>query len=173
VIKMSSPVGPRPKKAEQTGFSATEAAGACIGRVVSFEAGQVCVEFEGNMRGPLVARVSAAIDDVALAEAAREKQDVVLLFEGGSPTRPLLVGVLRSATPLVDASLAGPLPQGEKVARVDGRRVVIEGHEEVVLRCGKASLTLQRNGRVVLRGVNVISQAEEVQKIRGGKVQIN
>jgi len=43
----------------------------------------------------------------------------------------------------------------------------------VVLRCGKASLTLRRDGKVLLRGVDVVSQADQVHKIRGGKVQIN
>jgi hypothetical protein len=58
-------------------------------------------------------------------------------------------------------------------AHVDGQRVVIEGRDEVVLRCGKASLTLRRNGQVLLRGINIRTEADEVHKIKGGKVQIN
>jgi len=65
------------------------------------------------------------------------------------------------------------LPEGAREARVDGRRVVVEGREEVTLRCGKASLTLRADGKVVLRGVNLVSQADQVHKIRGGKVQVN
>jgi len=145
--------------------------GARVGRVVEARSGDVKVALEG--REPVSARVSAAIDDAALERAAHERQEALLLFEDGDPRRPVLVSLLRSRTPLIDAVLAGPLPGGEKVARVDGRRVEIDGREEVVLRCGKASLTLRRDGRVVLRGVNVVSQAEQAQKIRGGKVQIN
>jgi hypothetical protein len=145
-----------------------------VGRVVGCARGEVRVDFEGNRRGPLACRVSAAIEEAAIEEAAREGQDALLLFEGGDPAHPVLVALLRSATPLIDAVLAGPLPAArQKVARVDGRRVELEGREEVVLRCGKASLTLRADGRVVLRGVNVVTQADAVQKIRGGKVEIN
>jgi Domain of unknown function (DUF6484) len=147
--------------------------GVVIGRVVSFEGGELRVEYRGSRGKPLAARVSAALDDAALAAAALEGQEAVLLFEAGDAARPVVVALLRSATPLVDALLSAPLPKAGKVARLDGRRVVLEGQEEVVLQCGRASLTLRRDGRVVLRGVNVVTQAEQVQKIRGGKVQIN
>lgn len=164
----------RGKKAEVVALEpAVRIEGPRVGRVVAFTRGEVRVELDGNRRGPLACRVSAAIDDAALERAARERQEALLLFEGGDPARPVLVAVLRSATPMIDAVLAGPLPAAQKVARVDGRRVELEGREEVVLRCGKASLTLRADGKVVLRGVNVVTQADAVQKIRGGKVEIN
>lgn len=141
-----------------------------LGRVVEARPGAVKVEVAGRA---VEARVSAALDDAALERAAREGQEAVLLFEDGDAARPIIVALLRSGTPHIDAVLAALPPAQQKVARVDGKRVEIEGKDEVVLRCGKASLTLQRDGKVVLRGVNVVTQAEQVQKIRGGKVQIN
>lgn len=144
-----------------------------IGTVASFKNGEIRVDFPSNGAGPVVARALTIFDDATLALAAREHAEAVLLFERGDPRCPLLVGLLRSRAPLVDALLAGPLPQAEKVARVDGKRVHIEGKEEVVLQCGKASLTLSRDGKVMLRGINVVSQADQVHKIRGGKVQVN
>jgi hypothetical protein len=147
--------------------------GSRLGRVVSARAGEVKVDFDGNRCGPLTARISAALDLATLEEAARARHEAVLLFEGGDPAKPLVLALLASPTPLTDAVLAGTLPAGEKVARVDGEQVVIEGREEIVLRCGKATLRLRRDGKIVLRGVNVIVHADELQKIRGGKVQIN
>ncbi len=161
----------KPGVAALAGESRVE--GARIGRAVSFLGGELRVDYDGNPNGPLPARTSAALDDAALSTAARERQDALLLFENGDPARPVVVALLRSATPLVDAIISGPLSHAENVAHLDGRRVVLEGQEEVVLRCGRASLTLRRDGRVELRGVNVVTQAEQVQKIRGGKVQIN
>ena len=163
----------RERKAQVLSLGATERDGLPrIGRVVAFADGVARVDFEGNRAGPLEARVAASIDDNALATAARERQEAVLLF-AGKEERPVVLALLRSATPHLDTALSSPLPAGQKVARVDGRRVEIEGAEEVVLRCGRASLTLRRDGKVELRGVNVVNQAEQVQKIRGGKVQIN
>jgi hypothetical protein len=146
--------------------------GATVGSVVGFEHGEVRVTFAGATH-PVVARLLAGLDDVALERAAAERAEAVLLFEDGDSTRPLLVGLLRSSAPFLDALLAGPLPEAGRVARIDGKRVAIEAKEEVVLQCGKASLTLRRDGRVLLRGVNVITQADRVHKIRGGKVQVN
>jgi hypothetical protein len=163
----------RERKGQVVALSRERLDGAQVGRVVAFERGEVRVERAGSPGRAVAARVSAALDDAALEAAARRGQEALLLFEGGDPSRPVLVALLRSATPLVDALLSDPLPPAGKVARLDGRRVLLEGEEEVVLQCGRASLTLRRDGRVVLRGVNVVTQAEQVQKIRGGKVQIN
>lgn len=169
---MSGP-SPRGGRAPAALAGPARVAGAAVGRVVAFEGGVVRVQLAAGQE-PVAARVLTSLDDRTLGAAARERAEAVLMFEEGDPRRPVLLGLLRSATPLVDALLAGPLPAGEPaVARVDGRRVVVEGKEEVVLQCGKASLTLRRDGKVVLRGVNLVTQADQVHKIRGGKVQIN
>ena len=146
--------------------------GPVLGRVLEVSGAEIRVSYPGSPEPSLVARALSSVDEAALCRAAREKTPAVLLFEDGDPRRPLLLGVLRSATPLVDALVEG-LPEGSREARVDGRRVVVEGREEVTLRCGKASLTLRADGKVVLRGVNLVSQADQTHKIRGGKVQVN
>jgi hypothetical protein len=103
------------------------------------------------------------------------RREVVLLFDGGDPGRPIVAGLLEPevATPALDAVLAdgnAPLPE---VAEIDGRRVVIEGKDEIVLRCGEASITLRRNGKVVVRGLYVESHAQGTHRIKGATVKIN
>ncbi len=165
---------PAPRRSRAPLASAGERiVGPVVGSITGFVRGQVLVTYPGNVGGPRVAQVLSSLDDEMLERAAKEQAKVVLLFEDGEPARPLLVGILRSATPLLEAILTEANPPEEMVARVDGRHVLIEGKEEVVLRCGKATLTLRRDGKVVLRGVNVVTQADEVHKVRGGKVQIN
>ncbi|WP_224363361.1 DUF6484 domain-containing protein [Hyalangium versicolor] len=147
-----------------------------VGSVVgTAEDGSPRVDYPGNTRGPLVARVSAGIDADTLARAADQRQQALLLFENGDPGLPILVTLLAapSATPLIDAVLAEPLPLVPEEALVDGERVVIRGQEEVVLECGKASITLRRDGKIVLRGADILTVASGVQRIKGGKVQIN
>jgi hypothetical protein len=144
-----------------------------IGRVIGCENREFRVEFAGGPPGGIRARASVALDDHAFAEAARERREALLLFENGDPSLPVVVMLLRSRPSPVERVLVGHLADVGKVARVDDRHLVIEGKEEVVIRCGKAALTLRRDGTIVLRGVNVVSQAEQVYKVRGGKVQIN
>lgn len=57
--------------------------------------------------------------------------------------------------------------------RVDGKRVEIEAADEIVLKCGEASITLRRNGRVVIRGTYVETRSKGTNRIKGGSVQIN
>lgn len=57
--------------------------------------------------------------------------------------------------------------------RVDGKRIEIEGAAEIVLRCGEASITLRRNGRLILRGTYVESRSRGTNRIKGGTVLIN
>jgi hypothetical protein len=135
----------------------------------------VLVDYEGNTAGPLPALSTVPLDARSLEQAAASRQRAVLLFENGNPTRPLLVGLVQTAssTPLLDELLEARVPRQEVEARVDGKRVVIEGQDEVVLSCGKASITLRRNGKVIIKGVQLESSAAGVNRIKGGSVQIN
>ena len=56
---------------------------------------------------------------------------------------------------------------------VDGERRQIEGSKEIVLRCGKASITLRSDGRLIIRGAYVETRASGVNRIKGGAVLIN
>jgi uncharacterized protein (DUF2345 family) len=96
------------------------------------------------------------------------------LFEAGDPKRPIVIGVLQHEQP--------PTPEPVEVETVaslpieveaDGQRIVLTGKEEVVLRCGKASIQLLSDGTIRLRGTNVLSRASATNRIRGGNVQIN
>jgi len=100
----------------------------------------------------------------------------VLQFEDGDPRRPVLMGLLQAttATPMLDALLASPAPpRGRPPARVEGKRVVLEGEDEIVLRCGESTIILRRNGAVLVRGAQVESRSSGRYAIRGRKVALN
>ena len=100
---------------------------------------------------------------------------MVLLFDEGDPERPIVAGFLEapSATPALDAALEATVEARPDVAVVDGRRVVIDGKEGIVLRCGEASITLRRTGKIVVRGLYVETHAAGTNRIKGGSVKIN
>ncbi|MEO2036899.1 MAG: hypothetical protein ABGZ35_32895, partial [Planctomycetaceae bacterium] len=58
-------------------------------------------------------------------------------------------------------------------AEVDGERLVLTADKEITLRCGKASLTLTRAGKVLIRGAYLLSRSSGANRIKGGSVQIN
>ncbi|HEX5658804.1 MAG TPA: DUF6484 domain-containing protein [Polyangiales bacterium] len=130
-------------------------------RAVTEEGGWV--DYPGNPHGPLLARTT-----VALAEQHVGEHSVLLVFDGDRSEHPVIVGVLQGKAQSTPTAVAPRLE-----ASVDGNRVVLEAADEIVLRCGKASITLRRNGRVVLRGAYIETQSTGVNRIRGGTVKVN
>jgi hypothetical protein len=139
--------------------------------------GALVVDFEGNATGPLAARSVVALDEAAIRDALQSRRQVVLLFENEDPRLPIVIGLL---TADAGAALFGSLlhpqaatPAHPTEAHVDGKRVVLEGDQEIVLRCGDASITLRRDGKLVLRGTYIETTAKGLNRIRGGSVKIN
>ena len=91
--------------------------------------------------------------------------EVALLFEGGDPERPMVMG--KVVSPLASSD------DDEHEARADGRRVEIAAEEEIVLKCGESSITLTRAGKIIIRGAYVLSRSSGVNRIQGGSVEIN
>ncbi len=56
---------------------------------------------------------------------------------------------------------------------VDGERLVVTAKEQLVLRCGKASITLTREGKVLIQGAYISSRSSGVNRVKGGSVQLN
>ena len=56
---------------------------------------------------------------------------------------------------------------------MDGSRVRISAKDEVVIQCGQASITLRRNGRVVIRGTYVETASSGTNRVKGGQVRVN
>ncbi|QSQ21984.1 hypothetical protein JY651_43725 [Pyxidicoccus parkwayensis] len=152
--------------------------GSRAGHLAGLDAsGAPLVDFPGNTAGPVPARLALVLDARGLKEAVSKHQKVVLLFENGDPTQPFIMGLIHepSPTPLLDALLESP-PEAARPpmdAHVDGKRVVIEGQDEVVLKCGEASITLRRNGKVIVKGTYLESRASGTHRIKGGVVEIN
>lgn len=58
-------------------------------------------------------------------------------------------------------------------AYVDGERVVIEGKEEIELKCGESSICLTKSGKILIRGKYLLNRSSGVNRIMGGSVQVN
>jgi hypothetical protein len=95
-------------------------------------------------------------------------QPVLLVFENGDPKLPIVTGVIRG-------KLGWPTePAPEQVeVDVDGQRMIVSAREQLVLRCGKASITLTKAGKVLIEGSYLLSRSSGVNKIKGGSVQLN
>lgn len=82
---------------------------------------------------------------------------------------PVIVGFLHE--PDLAAKENAPATSVDLV--VDRERIVLSARQEVVLRCGQGSITLTADGKVTVRGADVVSTANRTNRIRGGAVRIN
>ena len=148
--------------------------GVVIGRFVALgPAREVLVDFPGSpAEAPIAARSMVPVS------AADQGRAVALMFEEGDVGRPLLMGMIHEPEPIVIEAEAeaieaeGALAQDLQV-EADGERVVVSADKELVLRCGKASITLTQAGKIVIRGAYVLTRSSGVNRIQGGSVQIN
>jgi hypothetical protein len=93
-------------------------------------------------------------------------REALLMFENGDPRRPVVIGCVRNtATPFEQPGLME--------VDADGERMVLSANQGLVLRCGKASITLSPDGKIVVRGTQLVSHASGLNRIKGASVQVN
>ena len=130
------------------------------------EDGAPLIDYPGNATGRPLPALSTA--PLAPSMAGRA---VALLFADGDPMRPVLIGLVQQPAEQRAPSLG--TPNGDRDVTLDGKRILFEAEREIVLKCGKASITLTRAGKVLLRGTYVLNRSSGVNRIKGGSVQIN
>jgi hypothetical protein len=136
-------------------------AGVVLGTLVGQDAaGNALVDYPGNPEDCYL----AALSTVPLTDADLGRE-VALTFVEQDPRRPLVIGLLQ-------APAVRPAPE-PVTAQADGERLVFTADKEIVLRCGQASITLTRAGKVIIRGAYLLSRSSGVNRIKGGSVQIN
>ena len=148
-------------------------AGARLGALVGVDAdGRPLVRFLGGPPTPSPARLAVAAPQPS-ADDLQAGVPVVLLFEGGDARQPVVVGFVRDRfEPPAPQPPVLVSPEGQAL-EINGAAVIIEGKDEIVLKCGLGSLTIRANGQVVVKGTQLVSRASETNKIRGASVQIN
>jgi hypothetical protein len=147
---------PAPPKSAEIGLPSV-----IVGRIAAIlESGAPLVDFPGNESGNLIsARSLVALNT---ADAGR---DVALTFEGGDQSLPIIMGVVQTSPPA-----AGTRPVE---VRLDDDSLTLSAKREIVLQCGKSSITLTSAGKVLIRGAYLLSRSSGVNRIKGGSVQIN
>jgi hypothetical protein len=112
---------------------------------------------EHPSQGIIEARTTLRFTRKALAAVIKARRQAVLV----------ICGELAVVTGLLE-----PLPTNEQVEG-DDEELVLNSTKGVVLRCGEASVRLTPDGRVVVRGKDIVSRAKRRNQISGGTVRLN
>jgi hypothetical protein len=164
---------PSPFKGEGWGEGKdhSQISGVVVGILKDIKAhGRPLVDFPGiPSMDPVHARSAIQLDKEHLG------QDVVLMFDQGDRSKPIIMGIL---SPLDRIS-----PESDRDEEshhtdptnidIDGERLTFTAKKEIVLKCGKASITLTKAGKILIRGAYLLSRSSGVNRVKGGSVQIN
>lgn len=148
------------------------------------DSGKPLVNFSYNQSTEPV----VAISTVGLNQNHAGRQ-VALLFVENNIEQPVVIGLIHNQLNEILENFEISLPENKENteppnaatskpvtvndAYLDGKRVVIEGKEEVVLKCGEASITLTKAGKILIRGKYLLNRSSGVNRIMGGSVQVN
>lgn len=63
--------------------------------------------------------------------------------------------------------------EGEDDADTTPNSLVLEARDELVLKVGDGSITIRKDGKILIKGQDLVSHARRMNRIRGGAVSIN
>lgn len=159
---MGKPRGPRSTLVSLVPRSAKSAAGPAVTLAklveVTDTGGRVAL---GGKGAPLLARTTILLTPDLIGRT------VTLAFEDGDPERPLITGLIHTPEELARAGA------GQVHVSLDGRTLTLTAQEKIELRCGDSTVRLTSDGKILVRGVHVVTRASGQNRIKGGSVQIN
>ena len=86
---------------------------------------------------------------------------VVLLLPPGDDDRGVVLGRIGPSCATTDPGAEAP------------DELVVEARQSLVLRCGDGSITIREDGKILIKGVDLVSHAKRINRIKGGAVAIN
>jgi hypothetical protein len=133
------------------------------------EDGVVFITVDGG--AARMAELASSVDPAGV-ERARVAGELAVLALPTDPKRaPMILGLV--PPPRAPDQAVAHLAPELILADSDGKRLRIQAADEIVLECGKASITLRRNGKVIIKGTHVETNSEGTNRIKGGQVRIN
>jgi len=125
--------------------------------------GIATVDFPGNPYGPIEAR---SVVSLPPSEAIEGRQ-LLLVFEGNHFKKPIIIGIIEDRL-VVNEDQTVVLSNGKPDAIVvDGKKLRLDAREEIELVCGKSSILLRKNGKIVIKGKEILSRSSCTNEIKG------
>jgi hypothetical protein len=145
-----------------------------VGHIVAIDAnGRPLVTVSRIVDTPTIARCLVRIPRQSTADLD-SLPPVVVVFEEGDPAFPIIVGwvydrIVDESRQVSHVTVNNSVPE----ALIDGDRIVLRSEREIVLECGRSSIVLTKDGKVVIKGTHLVSRSAGPNKIKGSTVNIN
>jgi hypothetical protein len=138
--------------------------GMSLGRLTAFDADAwpLITLNDGTASTPLRALscVKLQPDDIG--------RDVCVVF--AADRQAVVMGILNRNE---ESARSVPAQEIAYELEIDGQVVTLRAREKLVIKCGKASVTLTKAGKVLINGEYVVSRARGINAIKGGAIELN
>lgn len=130
--------------------------GVVVGRITGFlSSGEPLVDFTMNHTGrPVQSRTTVGL---LIGHIGRE---VALMFEGGDARKPIIIGLMH-------------MPEKGVEPVEEDQTTVISSEKDILIRCGEASIHLKQDGKIIIKGKDILSRARRNHDIKGGMINLN
>ena len=64
-------------------------------------------------------------------------------------------------------------PDENREIHVDGKRIHLEAAQEMRITCGEGAIIIKEDGKVIIRGTNIVSRATGANKVKGSSIRLN
>lgn len=132
------------------------------------EDGALMVHYPGIPANEPVAAIST---EPLSAEAVGH--EIALGFVNGDPLKPIVLGRIQTAQSVSQLTSSQDENAQNVDVKLDGESLTLSADREIVLKCGKSSITLTQAGKVIIKGAYLSNHSTGVNRIKGGSVQIN
>jgi hypothetical protein len=112
--------------------------------------------------------------------------DTALVMVDGKDKQGYILGLVEPYFPHLEHMVEEEAPDGPHASRIElqipgkyekvyvnGKTVAIEAEDEIQLKCGKGTICINKHGKIVVRGTNVLSRSSGTNRIKGASVSIN
>ena len=100
-------------------------------------------------------------------------REVVLAFTTERGDRPVILGLVEERGRSAELARIDLERSDVEDVRIDGRSVHLKAADEILLECGQGSIRLRKDGKIIVKGLQIVSRAKGVNKIKGAAVSIN
>jgi len=130
--------------------------GVVVGRITGFHGGgEPLVDFTMNHTGrPLAARTTIGLEKCHIG------CDAAVMFEGCDSRKPIIIGLMH-------------ISKQDAETVEDDKTTVISSEKEILIRCGEASIHLRKDGKIIIKGKDILSRARGNHDIKGGMINLN
>lgn len=145
----------------------------CVGRIVgTTNAGGALVAFDGHE--PKIARLLTGLNSNERITNKHMGREVLLVFEQGNPNYPVIVGLMAEVQEDTFSRLLNTQRQLTRDKnKINESCLTIEAEQEIVLKCGLGSITIRNDGKIVIKGTDLLARSKGVNRIKGATVRIN